>query len=152
MPPTYGEYPFDTAIATKGVDRDAEHDTGKSLRRLSRLAGLLDDRYGIPGTNVRFGLDAIVGLVPGIGDLAGAALSGYIVLESRRLGVPKRLLLTMLKNIAVDAALGAVPIIGDLADIQWKANRKNVHLVIDHLDDQRRSRPLDAVPACMTGR
>ena len=142
MSETYSEQPFDTAIVSESVDReisrDAERDAGESLRRLSRLAGLLDDRYRIPGTNVRFGLDAIVGLVPGVGDLAGAALSGYIVLEGRRLGVPKRLLLTMVKNVAVDAALGAVPVIGDLADIHWKANRKNVHLLIDHFHNQRR--------------
>ncbi len=146
MPQTYSEQPFDTAIVPECVDRetlrDAERDAGKSLRRLSRLAGLLDDRYRIPGTNVRFGLDAIVGLVPGVGDLAGAALSGYIVLEGRRLGVPKRVLLKMLKNVAVDAALGAVPVIGDLADIQWKANRKNVHLLIDHFHNNAGTRPL----------
>ncbi len=111
------------------------------------LAALLDDRYGIPGTNVRFGLDAVVGLLPGIGDLAGAALSGYIVLEGRRLGVPKRVLLNMMKNIAVDAALGTVPIVGDLADIQWKANRKNVHLLIEHFDGQGRSRSSDTILA-----
>lgn len=136
MSSTYGDHSFDTAIMSERVDRGDERDTGKSLRRLSRLASLLDDRYAIPGTNVRFGLDAIIGLVPGVGDLAGAALSSYIVLEGRRLGVPKRLLLKMAKNIAVDAAVGAVPIIGDLADIQWKANRKNVHLLIEHLAER----------------
>ena len=71
----------------------------------------------------------------------GAALSGYIVLEGRRLGVPKRLLVRMLGNIAVDAVIGAVPIVGDLADIQWKANRKNVRLLIDHLHTEQRPRP-----------
>lgn len=141
MPSTYGEHSFDTAIVDENVGSGAEHDTGKSLRRLSQLANLLDDRYAIPGTNVRFGLDAVIGLLPGIGDLAGAALSSYIVLEGKRLGIPKRLLLRMVKNIAVDAAFGAIPIIGDIADIQWKANRKNVRLLIDHLDDQGRLTP-----------
>jgi hypothetical protein len=114
---------------------------GKPLHRLSRLAFLLDDRFRIPGTNVRFGWDSIMGLVPGVGDAAGAALSAYIVLEGRRLGVPKRLITKMVGNIAIDAAVGVIPIVGDLADIGWKANRKNVHIVMDHLDRQARPRP-----------
>lgn len=89
-------------------------------------------------------MDSVIGLVPGVGDLAGAALSGYIVLEGRRLGVPKRLITKMVGNIAVDAVIGVIPIIGDLADIQWKANRKNVHLLIDHLHGNHRSRGGDA--------
>lgn len=115
----------------------AEHEDAATLRRLSRLAYLLDDRYRIPGTNVRFGLDSIVGLVPGIGDLATAAVSGYIVLEGRRLGVPKRVLMKMAGNIAVDAAVGAIPLVGDLVDIHWKANRKNLHLLLDHAECER---------------
>jgi len=133
MTSTSSERYFEASFATDPVADGDARDTGRSLRRLERLATLLDDRYVIPGTNFRFGLDAVIGLLPGVGDLAGAALSSYIVLESRRLGVPKRVLLKMAKNVAVDAAFGAVPIIGDLADIQWKANRRNVHLVIEHL-------------------
>ncbi len=142
---TSGEQFFDASIAAPEIDGTADRDTAQTLRRLCRLATLLDDRFGIPGTNVRFGLDAVVGLVPGVGDLAGAAMSGYFVLEGRRLGVPKRLLMKMVGNIAVDVVVGAIPIVGDLADIQWKANRKNVHLLIDHLRDPRRPRPLDKV-------
>lgn len=145
MNSSFGEQNFGASIATPIVDDRTHRDTAQSLRRLSRLATLLDDRFGIPGTNVRFGLDAIVGLVPGVGDLTGAALSGYIVLEGRRLGIPKRLLMKMVGNIAVDVAVGVIPIVGDLADIQWKANRKNVHLLIDHLHEQRWVRSRDEI-------
>lgn len=110
------------------------------MRRLSRLASWLDDRFAIPGTNVRFGMDTVIGLIPGVGDLAGVMLSSYIVLEGRRLDVPKRLITKMIGNIAVDAAIGVIPVVGDLADIHWKANRKNVQLLIDHLDNQPRPR------------
>lgn len=120
------------------TDHRADPVDEETLRRLSTLAFLLDDRFRIPGTNVRFGWDSIVGLVPGIGDLGTAAVSSYIVLEGRRLGAPKRLLMKMAGNIAIDAAVGLVPIVGDILDIQWKANRKNVNLLMDHA---RKGRP-----------
>lgn len=101
---------------------------------------------------MRFGFDAVVGLLPGIGDLAVAALSGYIVVEGLGLGAPKRVLLKMVKNIAVDAALGTVPVIGDLADIQWKANRKNINLLIDHFHGHGRSRYPDTVSASLAAK
>ncbi len=116
------------------VDR-GHHDA--TLNRLSNLAYMLDDRFRVPGTNIRFGLDGVVGLVPGIGDIATAAISGYIVLEARRLGIPKRLLMKMVSNIAIDAAVGIIPIVGDFADIHWKANRKNVRLLLEHAKSTR---------------
>lgn len=118
------------------VDR-GDDDYDATLRRLSNLAYLLDDRFRVPGTNIRFGLDGIVGLLPGIGDVTTAAVSGYIVLEARRLGIPKRLLMKMVSNIAIDAAVGIIPIVGDFADIHWKANRKNVHLLLEHAKGTR---------------
>ena len=107
-------------------------DEAASLRSLARL---LDTAVGIPGTNIRFGLDSLIGLVPGLGDLAGAAMSGYIVLASARLGAPTPVLVRMVANVAIDAAVGTVPLLGDLFDVGWKANTKNAALLDRHLGD-----------------
>lgn len=105
------------------------------LKRLDRLARLLDTSIGIPGTRWRFGLDPILGLVPGVGDLAGAALSGYIVYEAWRLGVPRAVLARMIANVAAETLLGTVPVAGDLFDAWWKANRRNVDLLCRHFGE-----------------
>jgi hypothetical protein len=99
------------------------------LERLRGLARLLDTAVGIPGTRIRVGLDAILGLIPGGGDIAGAALSGVIVLVALRNGVPPAVLWRMVGNVAVDTVIGAIPLLGDLFDVAWKANTKNVQLL-----------------------
>ena len=106
-----------------------------SIQKLDRLARVLDDAVAIPGTNVRFGLDALIGLVPGIGDVAGAAMAGYVVLAGVRLGAPTTVLLRMLLNIAIDTVVGSVPILGDLFDVGWRANVRNVALLQRHAAD-----------------
>lgn len=98
------------------------------LHRLKRLFNLLDSRFRVPGTNWRFGLDGIVGLVPGVGDAAGALISLYIVAEAWRLGVRKRTIARMLGNVALDSLFGAVPLAGDLFDFLWKSNARNLRL------------------------
>jgi hypothetical protein len=98
------------------------------------LARLLDSAVGIPGTNLRFGLDALIGLVPGIGDMAGAALSGYIVLTAARLGAPRPVLLRMVLNVATDTVIGSVPLLGDLFDAGWRSNTRNTALLDKHLE------------------
>lgn len=103
------------------------------LRRLERLANLLDSAIVIPGTGFRIGIDPILGLFPGGGDVVGAALSGYIVYESWRLGVPAAGLLRMVANVIADTALGAVPLAGDLFDAYWKANLRNIAILRAHL-------------------
>lgn len=103
------------------------------IRRLERLAGLLDDRFRIPGTRWRFGLDSLIGLIPGVGDAAGAAMSIYIIAEAARLGLPKPVILRMLANMGIDAVLGTVPLAGDIFDVAYKANRRNVSLALRHL-------------------
>ena len=101
------------------------------------LAKLLDDSIGIPGTRWKIGLDPIVGLIPGIGDLIGAILSGYIILEAARADVPAVTLVRMLVNVGIDTILGAVPAIGDLFDAAWKSNTMNVALLERHLSGDR---------------
>lgn len=106
----------------------------RSLERLRRLGYLLDNSIPVPGTNFRFGLDTLIGLVPGVGDLIGGALSVYIILEAARLGVPRPLLARMGYNVAVDTLVGGVPVLGDLFDAGFKANLRNLALVREHVD------------------
>ena len=104
------------------------------IDRLRRLAWLLDSSLRIPGTRFRVGADALLGLVPVVGDLAGAALSGVILVEAARLGVRKGILARMALNVAIEALVGAVPLAGDLFDAAWKANQRNLRLLEDALD------------------
>jgi hypothetical protein len=109
-------------------------DGGPQRARLNRLAWLLDSSIRLPGTDFRIGVDALLGLLPGGGDVAGVVLSSYIVLEAARMGVPGRTLVRMIVNIAVEALAGAIPIAGDLFDAAWKANQRNVALLNSWLD------------------
>jgi len=103
------------------------------LRHVRHLALLLDSAFSIPGTNVTFGWDSLIGLIPGIGDAATAALSGYIILLSRRCGLSKWQTSRMVANTLVDLGIGIVPVVGDMYDVGWKANRKNVAILERHL-------------------
>jgi hypothetical protein len=102
-------------------------------RRVRAVARLLDNAIAIPGTSWRFGLDAIVGLVPVVGDMIGGALSAYIILEAARAEVPTITLVRMLVNVGIDTLAGSVPALGDLFDAAWKANVKNARLLERHL-------------------
>jgi uncharacterized protein DUF4112 len=115
-------------------DRRANHTSRQQrLARIDTLATLLDSAFVIPGTNVRFGLDAIVGLVPGIGDFLTSLVSLYIVHEARQLGAPTHLLIRMIANVAIDGIVGSAPLAGDVFDVMWRANRRNMTLLYDHL-------------------
>lgn len=104
------------------------------LRRLHRLSHLLDNAIRIPGTSFRIGLDPLLGLLPGGGDLVGTAFSAYIVLQAARLGLPRAKLVEMVSNILFETVIGTVPVVGDLVDVTWKANVKNLALVEKHLN------------------
>lgn len=104
---------------------------------LEQLARLLDTQFAVPGTNWRFGLDSIIGLVPGIGDVITTALGGYIVYRARELGAPRWLIARMIGNLAIDGVFGAIPLVGDIFDFAFKANAKNVRLLLRHLEKQR---------------
>ena len=88
----------------------------------------------MPGTGIRFGADAVIGLIPGLGDIGGAALAGYLVILAQRLGVPRAVVLRMLANVAVDTLAGTVPVVGDLFDVAFKSNLRNVALLERALD------------------
>ncbi|MHA6289026.1 DUF4112 domain-containing protein [Maricaulis sp. CAU 1757] len=106
------------------------------IRRLESLADWLDSRFKIPGTSIRFGLDSLLGLVPGIGDVVSFLPAAWLILRAHRLGVPWHLKLVMLGNALIDGLIGAIPLLGDLFDIGFKANRRNVGIIRRHL--QRR--------------
>ncbi len=109
--------------------------------RAERLARLLDTAVGVPGTRIRFGLDALIGLIPGIGDAIGVLLGGWFLIEGARSGASSGTLLRMAGNIAIDALAGVVPLFGDLFDVAFKANRRNAKLLIAHLDRVEGRRP-----------
>lgn len=124
-----------TAFRPQAEDREA------TLLRLEAFAHLMDTAFVIPGINRRVGLDAVIGLVPVIGDVAGMLLSSYIIFEARRLGVPRWLVARMALNVAFDGAIGSVPLAGDIFDAAFKANRRNVRLLRRHLEKHGGLRP-----------
>ncbi len=109
----------------------------KSLAELGILAGLLDSRWRIPGTSIRFGLDAVVGLVPVLGDAATGLVSVYILLRARELGAGRALLARMLGNVVLDTVVGSVPLLGSVFDVYFKANNRNIRLLRRHLEVSR---------------
>ena len=129
---------FDSSAQTGTVHPNADDLPEERLVRLERLAHSMDSRFRVPGTQIRFGWDSILGLVPGVGDVAAMAPSGYILLEAHRMGAPGGLKARMAANIGIDWVVGSIPLIGDLLDVGLKANRRNVALLRDHVS---RSRP-----------
>jgi hypothetical protein len=123
------------------------------LERLRRLGHLLDDSIPIPGTRFRVGLESIVGLVPGVGDLVGGGFSLYLILQAARMGVPASLLARMGWNLLADAVVGSVPFLGDLFDAGFKANLRNLALLDGHVrspvPSRRASRRFVAVLATL---
>jgi hypothetical protein len=109
-------------------------------RRLGRIAWLLDSSIPLPGVRFRIGIDAILGLIPGLGDLLGVLLSSYIVREAARVGAPPSVLMRMAWNVAIEGVVGMIPFFGDVFDAAWKANQRNFALLETHLDDPRRAR------------
>ena len=120
------------------ADTDEKHGltriANSKLQQARVLARLLDRAIRIPGTNITFGLDAIVGLIPGGGDLAGAVFSSWLILLGARMGLPRHVLMRMVANVAIDTVGGTVPIIGDLFDVAWKSNSRNLQLLEQFAD------------------
>ena len=111
----------------------------ETRERLNRLAWLLDSSIPVPGTRFTIGLEAIIGLVPVLGDLIGVALSSYIVSQASRLGAPRSVLLRMSFNVLLEGLVGIIPIAGDLFDAGFKANQRNVRLLGAWLDQPGRT-------------
>jgi hypothetical protein len=117
--------------------RSAGTDASARLEALEGLAHNLDSRFRIPGTRIRFGWDSILGLVPGIGDIAAVAPGAYIWLEGHRLGVSNHVKGRMAFNLGVDWVIGSIPLLGDVLDVGFKANRRNVALIREHVERER---------------
>jgi hypothetical protein len=107
-----------------------------ALDRLDMLARVFDTAFAIPGTNVRFGIEAVMRLVPGIGDAAASALSCYLLYEAHRLDVPKHVFAKMVANVEIEGVAGAVPVLGDLFDVGFRANRRKVAILREHFRSQ----------------
>jgi hypothetical protein len=116
-----------------GVYRDPDR---AALEELDWLADLLDSRWRIPGLDIRFGADAVAALIPGLGSLAGAVVSAYLVMKARELGAPWHVVGRMLGNVALDAVLGSIPLLGSVFDVFYKANNRNIRLLRKHLERQ----------------
>lgn len=120
-----------------------EADSAERIKRLRALAWLMDNSIPLPG-GFRIGVDAIIGLVPGIGDAIGALISAYIVNEARDMGAPRSVLLRMMSNVMIETVIGAIPFAGDLFDAGFKANSRNLALLaryqLDPVGSRRGSR------------
>jgi NAD/NADP transhydrogenase beta subunit len=111
--------------------------TPKALRSINGLAKLMDARFRVPGTSFRFGLDGIIGLIPGAGDLSTFAVSGYLLWVMAQNGASGFVLARMVLNVVIDAVIGAIPFVGDLFDIAFKANMRNMKLMQEHYQEGR---------------
>jgi hypothetical protein len=107
-------------------------DRTRQVNQLRQWSRLMDSAYRVPGTRIRFGLDPIVGLIPGVGDLATSSFSAILLYRAFRLGVPRVVFIRMVLNILIDLLAGAVPVVGDLFDVAWKSNSLNLALLERH--------------------
>lgn len=104
------------------------------LERLDRLSRLFDTAFALPGTNICFGIEAVMRLIPGIGDAAASALSCWLLYEAHRLKIPNHVFARMVLNVAIEGVMGAVPFLGDLFDVGFRANRRNVKILRDYFE------------------
>lgn len=107
------------------------------MDRFEKLTHFLDDAFQIPGTSLRIGWDTLIGLIPGLGDLITATLSGYLIYEARNLGVSRWVLTRMVGNVVMDSLIGAIPLVGDVFDAFFKSNRRNSRLLKKHLSKRK---------------
>lgn len=122
--------------AVKVLSRSSDYSSRSrsgALQRMEAVANLLDTAFVIPGTKQRVGIDAFIGLIPGLGDVATTLLSSYIIWEARNLGVSRFALFRMIGNLAIHATAGAIPIGGDLFDSFFRVNQRNMRIVRAHL-------------------
>jgi hypothetical protein len=119
------------------VGRSRSEEFASVERRIGRVTGLLDDLVRIPGTNQRVGFDPLIGLIPGVGDLATAIVGGWIILEAARMRIPAIVLARMILNTTVDLVIGAIPFVGDLFDVVSRSNHRNLALFRRYATDDR---------------
>ncbi len=104
--------------------------------KLAQMARVFDTAWRIPGTRIRFGADALIGLIPGVGDLIGVATGLWLIWQARGVQAPPRLQLRMLGNLAIEGLLGIIPVLGDAFDVLWQSNQRNRKILVDWMDAQ----------------
>ena len=124
--PARSVHPTDQRIADLKGREEAQ-------RRLQRIAKLMDSQIRVPVIGLRIGADAILGLVPGVGDILTGAIGAYLIYEAQRLGIPRSAVLRMVANIAFDTAIGAIPLAGDIWDFFFRANDRNMQILARHI-------------------
>ncbi|MGK7389919.1 MAG: DUF4112 domain-containing protein [Candidatus Cyclobacteriaceae bacterium M2_1C_046] len=105
------------------------------LRYVKYLTRLMDSEFSLPGTKFRFGLDPILGLIPGVGDIASYAVSGLIIFYISRYGASRKVIYMMVGNAALDAVIGSIPLLGHIFDFYYKANERNLRLLQEHYEE-----------------
>ena len=119
------------------MNNDEKEILDEKLVRLRQLSENLDESFTIPGTNIKFGMDALLGLVPGGGDLVSGIFSLYMLRAAIKMKLPKRAIFSMLVNILLDTTIGIIPVAGDIFDIFWKSNKRNLKIIEKHLANKR---------------
>lgn len=109
--------------------------TNPKLKWVERVSYLMDEKFRLPGTNFRFGLDPLINLIPIVGDLSGFAVSSMLVLAMAKHGVSRKVLIMMFLNIVLDSTIGAIPIIGQVFDFTYKSNSRNIKLLKEHFNE-----------------
>ena len=116
------------------VECYSAREAARSVTRLEALARLMDGAVVVPGTALRLGLDALIGLLPVAGDVISGLISSYLIWEARRIGAPRWLIARMIANTLIDTTIGAVPLVGDAFDLVFRANKKNMALLRRHME------------------
>jgi hypothetical protein len=124
--PSRSVHPADQRIADLKGREEAQ-------RRLRRIAKLMDSQLRVPGIGLRIGADAVLGLVPGVGEVITGAIGAYLIYAAQRLGVPRSAMVRMVANVAVDTAIGAIPVAGDIWDFFFRANDRNMQILARHI-------------------
>ena len=142
----HSTHPTDQRIADLKGRQEAQ-------RRLRRIAKLMDSQVRVPGLGLKIGADAVLGLVPGFGDILTGAIGAYLIYEAQRLGIPRSAIARMIANIAVDTAIGAIPVAGDIWDFFFRANDRNMQILARHIGGLPLDVPYeDTAPYTETGR
>jgi Domain of unknown function (DUF4112) len=126
-------------------ERYSASERAQSVARLEALARLMDGVFVLPGTNIRLGLDAIVGIVPVAGDVISGVVSSYLIWEARQIGAPKWLIARMTANTLLDTTVGAIPVLGDAFDIMFRGNMRNMALLRRYMEKRGLTTPAGPV-------
>tara|TARA_B100000902_G_scaffold146263_1_gene143407 strand:+ start:15748 stop:16113 length:366 start_codon:yes stop_codon:yes gene_type:complete len=121
------------------MNNDEKEILDEKLVRLRQLSKNLDESFTIPGTKIKFGMDALLGIIPGGGDIVSGVFSLYMLRAAIKMKLPKRAILSMFLNIILDTAVGIIPVAGDIFDVFWKSNKMNLKIIEKHLEKRLKS-------------